>query len=58
MVWQLCVQYANGSERVLRSYKTREAALKCVDVIYSQGYPLHIAYVVRCAQAFTTNQAA
>jgi hypothetical protein len=50
MIWQLCIQYANGRERVLRSYKNREAALKCVDAIYAHGYPLHIAYVVRHAQ--------
>ncbi|HEY9621945.1 MAG TPA: hypothetical protein V6C78_16430 [Crinalium sp.] len=49
MVWQLCIQYANGTERVLRSYKNREAALKCVDALYSQGYPLHFAYIVRHA---------
>lgn len=52
MVWQLCVQYANGSERVLRSYNNRETALRCIDVIYqTYGYPLHLAYVVRGIQA-------
>jgi len=50
MIWQLCIQYANGRERVLRTYKNREAALKCVDAIYTYGYPLHVAYVVRHAQ--------
>lgn len=50
MIWQLCIQYASGRERVLRSYKNRETALKCVDAIYAKGYPLHIAYVVRHAQ--------
>jgi hypothetical protein len=49
MIWQLCVQYANGTEHVLRSYETREAALRSIDLLYSQGYPLHIAYVVRHA---------
>ncbi|MDX2216625.1 MAG: hypothetical protein SFY66_25400 [Oculatellaceae cyanobacterium bins.114] len=58
MTWQLCVQYANGSERVLRSYRTREAALKCVDAIYSQGYPLHLAYVVRCVNSLSATQIA
>ena len=47
MIWQLCIQYSNGTERVLRSYQNREAALKGVDVLYSQGYPMHVAYVVR-----------
>jgi hypothetical protein len=47
MIWDVCVQYANGTKRVIRSYKNRETALKCVDAIYSQGYPLHLAYVVR-----------
>jgi hypothetical protein len=51
MIWQLCIQYANGRERVLRSYRSRETALNCIDAIYAQGYPLHIAYVVRHAQA-------
>ncbi|MBE9178450.1 family 2 glycosyl transferase [Oculatella sp. LEGE 06141] len=52
MVWQLCIQYSNGSERVLRSYRSRETALRCVDAIYNaNGYPLHLAYVVRSAQA-------
>lgn len=58
MVWQLCIQYANGSERVLRSYKTRDAALNCLDALYSQGYPLHIAYVVRHAQLVPLAQVA
>lgn len=48
-MWQLCIQYANGTERVLQSYKNRENALRRVDAIYSQGYPLHIAYLVRQA---------
>jgi hypothetical protein len=52
MVWQICILYANGTERVLRSYKNRETALRCVDAIYNvKGYPLHFAYVVRHAQA-------
>ncbi len=49
MVWQLCVQFANGSERVLQSYKSRDAALNQVDAIYAAGYPMHVAYVVRQA---------
>ncbi|MGF1498822.1 MAG: family 2 glycosyl transferase [Elainellaceae cyanobacterium] len=47
MVWQLRVRYANGTEQVLRSYTNRETALLNVDALYSQGYPLHIAYIVR-----------
>jgi hypothetical protein len=47
MIWQLRIQYANGTERVLKSFKNRETALKWVDRIYKDGYPLHFAYVVR-----------
>jgi hypothetical protein len=51
MIWQLCIQYANGTEQVLRSFKSRETALRCVDAIYNvNGYPLHLAYIVRCAK--------
>jgi hypothetical protein len=50
MTWQLCIQYSNGTERVLRCYRHRDTAVRCIDAIYSQGYPLHIAYVVRQAQ--------
>ncbi len=51
MQWQVCIQYADGSERVLRSYKNRETAIRCIDAIYLEGYPLHYAYVVREAPA-------
>ncbi|NJO42222.1 MAG: family 2 glycosyl transferase [Cyanobacteria bacterium CRU_2_1] len=52
MVWQLCIQYANGTERVVRSFKNRESALRLVDALYViKGYPLHFAYVVRLSQA-------
>jgi hypothetical protein len=47
MDWQVCIQYPNGKERALRSYKNREVALKHIDAIYSQGYPMHVAYIVR-----------
>jgi hypothetical protein len=50
MIWQICIQYANGTERVLRSYRNRETALRQIDAIYLQGYPMHVAYVVRHAQ--------
>lgn len=51
MVWQLCVQYANGSEQVLRSFHNRETAIRWVDALYTQiGYPLHYAFTVRCDQ--------
>lgn len=52
MIWEVCIRYANGSERVLRSYKNRETALRCVDAIYNTwGYPLHLAYIVRAGAA-------
>lgn len=50
MFWEVCIRYANGNEKVIRSYKNRETALKCVDAIYNaQGYPLHLAYIVRAS---------
>ncbi len=52
MVWQVCIRYPNGEERALRTCKDREVALKYIDKIYSQGYPLHVAYVVRSAELF------
>jgi hypothetical protein len=59
MVWHLCIRYANGTERILRSYRNREAALRCVDAIYyAKGYPLHMAYIVRGAQMPTVQPAA
>jgi hypothetical protein len=39
MNWQVCIRYPNGQEN----------ALKRIDAIYSQGYPMHVAYVVRPA---------
>ncbi|XGV99361.1 MAG: hypothetical protein ACAF41_10550 [Leptolyngbya sp. BL-A-14] len=50
MLWEVCIRYPNGQERALRSYKDREIALKRIDAIYSEGYPLHVAYIVRPAQ--------
>lgn len=50
MLWEVCIRYPNGQERALRSYKDREVALKRIDAIYSEGYPLHVAYIVRPAQ--------
>ncbi|MBL1175641.1 family 2 glycosyl transferase [Pantanalinema sp. GBBB05] len=47
MMWQLCIRYPNGQEKPLQNYRNRELALKSVDAIYSQGYPMHVAYVVR-----------
>ncbi len=49
MLWHICIQYADGREQVLWSFRNRESALRGVDVLYSQGYPMHIAYVVRPA---------
>jgi hypothetical protein len=51
MVWQVCIRFPNGQEKAICSYKNREAALKRIDAIYSQGYPMHVAYVVRPAEA-------
>lgn len=50
MVWQICVLYANGTEKVLRSFRNRESAIRGIDAIYSAGYPMHMAYVIRPAE--------
>lgn len=50
MLWDVCIRYPNGQERTLRSYKDREVALKRIDAIYLEGYPMHVAYIVRPAQ--------
>ncbi|MBW4582882.1 MAG: family 2 glycosyl transferase [Tildeniella nuda ZEHNDER 1965/U140] len=50
MFWELCIRYPNGQERALRSYRNREVALKRIDAIYLDGYPMHVAYIVRPAQ--------
>jgi hypothetical protein len=48
MFWELCVEYANGTERVLKVFQDLDLALHCVDRIYAQGgYPMHLAYRVR-----------
>lgn len=48
MTWELCIQYANGTEKTIQSYPSRELALNHVDQLYSKwGYPLHFAYIVR-----------
>jgi hypothetical protein len=47
MAWELCIQYSNGQSRTLHIYRNREAALRKIDAIYSEGYPMHVAYVVR-----------
>lgn len=50
MIWEVCIRYANGSERIIRSYQSRETALKFIDAVYKlEGYPLHCAYIVRPA---------
>ena len=49
MFWELCIRYPNGQERALRAYKDREVALKRIDAIYANGYPMHVAYIVRPA---------
>lgn len=50
MNWQVCIRYPNGQEKAICSFQNRENALKRIDAIYSQGYPMHVAYVVRPAQ--------
>lgn len=50
MMWQLCIRYPDGREKALKSYRNREVALRQVDAIYSDGYPMHVAYVVRPSQ--------
>lgn len=48
MTWEVCIRYANGTEKSIRSYQSRETALKYIDAIYNiRGYPLHFAYVLR-----------
>jgi hypothetical protein len=51
MNWQICIRYPNGQEKPICAYRNRENALKRVDAIYSQGYPMHVAYVVRPIEA-------
>ncbi|HEY9909084.1 MAG TPA: hypothetical protein V6D18_15925 [Thermosynechococcaceae cyanobacterium] len=50
MTWELCLQYSNGRIRALHTFQSREAALKQIDIIYAEGYPMHVAYVVRPAE--------
>lgn len=51
MIWDVCILYANGVERIVRSYQSRETAIKYVDALYKiHGYPLHFAYIVRGKQ--------
>jgi hypothetical protein len=47
MNWQIRVLYANGNEKVLWSFQNRESALKGIDALYENGYPMHMSYVVR-----------
>ncbi|MCG8365148.1 MAG: family 2 glycosyl transferase [Pseudanabaenales cyanobacterium] len=51
MHWELCIQYANGTEQVLRAFRDLETAENCVDRLYAKGYPMHIAYLIRLAYA-------
>ncbi len=55
MIWEVCIRYPNGKERALRSYKNREVALKHIDAIYADGYPMHVAYIVRPAEVAVFN---
>lgn len=47
MIWQLCIQYPDGKKRAIRTYRSREIALRQIDHLYAFGYPLHIAFVIR-----------
>jgi hypothetical protein len=47
MFWELCIKYANGTEKVLDIFQDLEIAQNRVDKLYSEGYPMHFAYVVR-----------
>ena len=48
MFWELCIQYADGTEEVLKVFQDLEMALSCADHIYARdGYPMHFAYRVR-----------
>lgn len=45
--WNVCVLYASGREKVLWFCRSRETALRSIDLLYGYGYPLHVAYVLR-----------
>lgn len=45
--WNVCILYASGQEKVLWSCRNREVALRSIDALYCDGYPLHFAYVIR-----------
>ncbi len=47
MGWEVRIQYADGREKTIRSYQKRDTALRYVDALYAEGYPMHLAYVVR-----------
>ncbi len=47
MFWELCIKHANGTEKVLEVFQNLEIAQNRVDKLYSEGYPMHFAYVVR-----------
>lgn len=49
-MWEVCLRHGNGEEQVLNLCSSQELALKYVDALYSQGYPLHFAYIVRPAR--------
>ncbi len=49
MFWELCIQYPNGTEKVLDVFQNLEVAQNRIDKLYAEGYPMHFAYVVRPA---------
>lgn len=51
MTWDVCLEYANGNQTLLKTYRHRETALRYIDFIYATyGYPMHVAYIVRPSQ--------
>lgn len=55
-MWQICIRYPNGQEKPICVCKNRELALKKIDAIYAQGYPMHVAYVVRAIDSNYSNK--
>ncbi len=54
MAWQLCIRYPSGQDRVLRFFKDRETAIRCVEAIYARlGNPPHLTYIVQPCKAMS-----
>ncbi|MDJ1169394.1 family 2 glycosyl transferase [Roseofilum sp. BLCC_M154] len=51
ITWDVCLEYANGHQIILKTYNYQETALEHIDLIYATyGYPMHVAYIVRPSQ--------